>query len=84
MDLKETGWKGLASEGQVASSCEHDNEYSTYKLAKFLDLLRNYVLLKKDYVPRSRLVSQSDDWLVGQLAVRCNYCSLLIIPSTTW
>ena len=41
MDLKETGWKGLgctplASEGQLAGSCEHENEYSTHNLAKFL------------------------------------------------
>ena len=72
MDLKETGWKGLgcspvASEGQVAGSCDHDNEYSTHtQTGEFLNKLRNYVLLKKDYVPRSQSFSQSAEWSVGR------------------
>jgi hypothetical protein len=41
MDLKRNRMGGsgcipLASEGQVAGSCDHENEYSTQKLANFL------------------------------------------------
>jgi len=68
MDLKETGWKGLgctplASEGQLAGSCEHYNEYSTHNLAKFLI---SWGILYFSGSIMFHGVSQSVDWLVGR------------------
>jgi len=68
MDLKETGCKGpgcppLASDGQFAGSCEHDNEYSARKLANF-SISRGIMYFARRIMFHG--VSQSVDWSVGR------------------
>ena len=52
LDLSSSGHR------QVAGSCEHSNDpLGSTKCGKFLDQLRTYKLLEKNFAPWSKLVS---------------------------
>jgi hypothetical protein len=64
IDLTEIGWKGVdwiylaQDRHKLVGCCEHCNEsLGPIKLRKFLQQLRNYFLLKKNFSPWSLLTS---------------------------